>query len=98
MQREERLIYLHRHEMATLASLVPRCDFGCNCATFRSYHIHNNHVALAALRSPRYLCSSLNSLRPSSEIHVADIVFVNPRFEASYWGLENALPIFGKKA
>lgn len=29
---------------------------------------------------------------------MADIVFVNPRFEASYWGLENALPIFGKKA
>lgn len=29
---------------------------------------------------------------------MADIVFVNPRFEASYWGMEYALPIFGKKA
>jgi radical SAM superfamily enzyme YgiQ (UPF0313 family) len=29
---------------------------------------------------------------------VADIVLVNPRFETSYWGLEHALPIFGKRA
>jgi radical SAM superfamily enzyme YgiQ (UPF0313 family) len=29
---------------------------------------------------------------------VADIVLINPRFETSYWGLEHALPIFGKKA
>jgi radical SAM superfamily enzyme YgiQ (UPF0313 family) len=29
---------------------------------------------------------------------MADIVFVNPRFEASYWGLEHALPFFGKQA
>jgi radical SAM superfamily enzyme YgiQ (UPF0313 family) len=29
---------------------------------------------------------------------VADIVFVNPRFETSYWGLDHALPVFGKKA
>jgi radical SAM superfamily enzyme YgiQ (UPF0313 family) len=29
---------------------------------------------------------------------VADIVLVNPRFNVSYWGLEHALPIFGKKA
>ena len=29
---------------------------------------------------------------------MADIVLVNPRFEASYWGMEYALPIFGKKA
>jgi radical SAM superfamily enzyme YgiQ (UPF0313 family) len=29
---------------------------------------------------------------------MADVVFVNPRFEASYWGLEHALPLFGKKA
>jgi radical SAM superfamily enzyme YgiQ (UPF0313 family) len=28
----------------------------------------------------------------------ADIVFVNPRFEASYWGLEYALPLFGKRS
>ncbi|MBI4564814.1 MAG: B12-binding domain-containing radical SAM protein [Planctomycetes bacterium] len=29
---------------------------------------------------------------------MADIVLVNPRFEPSYWGLEHALPLFGKKA
>ncbi len=28
----------------------------------------------------------------------ADIVLVNPRFEASYWGLESALPLLGKRA
>jgi radical SAM superfamily enzyme YgiQ (UPF0313 family) len=28
----------------------------------------------------------------------ADIVLINPRFEASYWGLEYALPLFGKRA
>ena len=28
----------------------------------------------------------------------ADIVLVNPRFEASYWGLEDALPLLGKRA
>jgi radical SAM superfamily enzyme YgiQ (UPF0313 family) len=28
---------------------------------------------------------------------MADIVFVNPRFDASYWGLEHALPLLGKK-
>ena len=27
-----------------------------------------------------------------------DIVLVSPRFEASYWGLEYAMPLFGKKA
>ena len=27
----------------------------------------------------------------------ADIVLINPRFEASYWGLERALPFFGKR-
>jgi radical SAM superfamily enzyme YgiQ (UPF0313 family) len=27
-----------------------------------------------------------------------DIVLINPRFEASYWGLEHALPLFGKSA
>ena len=29
---------------------------------------------------------------------MADIVLVNPRFDISYWGLENALPLMGKKA
>jgi radical SAM superfamily enzyme YgiQ (UPF0313 family) len=29
---------------------------------------------------------------------MADIVFINPRFEVSYWGLEHALPIVGKRA
>jgi radical SAM superfamily enzyme YgiQ (UPF0313 family) len=29
---------------------------------------------------------------------VADIVIINPRFEVSYWGIEHALPFFGKSA
>ena len=29
---------------------------------------------------------------------MADIVFVNPRFEVSYWGLEYALPLLHKRA
>src|SRR5215207_10578220 len=29
---------------------------------------------------------------------MADIVFINPRFEVSYWGLEHALPFLGKRA
>src|SRR5438105_246633 len=29
---------------------------------------------------------------------MADIVFVNPRFEVSYWGMEHALPLMGKRA
>lgn len=28
---------------------------------------------------------------------MADIVLINPRFEMSYWGLEHALPLVGKK-
>src|SRR5215467_13023936 len=35
---------------------------------------------------------------PSSGRGVADIVLINPRFEVSYWGLEHALPIVGKRA
>src|SRR4051812_7666038 len=27
-----------------------------------------------------------------------DIVLINPRFDVSYWGLEHALPLFGKRA
>jgi radical SAM superfamily enzyme YgiQ (UPF0313 family) len=29
---------------------------------------------------------------------MADIVIINPRFEVSYWGLEHALPLVGKRA
>jgi radical SAM superfamily enzyme YgiQ (UPF0313 family) len=29
---------------------------------------------------------------------MADIVLINPAFETSYWGLEHALPLFGKRA
>jgi hypothetical protein len=30
--------------------------------------------------------------------HGPDIVLINPRFEVSYWGLEYALPVVGKRA
>ena len=29
---------------------------------------------------------------------MAEILFINPRFEVSYWGLEHALPLIGKRA
>ena len=29
---------------------------------------------------------------------MAHIVLINPRFEVSYWGLEHALPVVGKRA
>jgi radical SAM superfamily enzyme YgiQ (UPF0313 family) len=29
---------------------------------------------------------------------MADIILINPRFEVSYWGLEHALPLVGKRA
>src|SRR3954469_4630605 len=29
---------------------------------------------------------------------MADIVFINPRFEVSYWGMEHCLPFMGKRA
>jgi len=29
---------------------------------------------------------------------MAKIVLINPRFELSFWGLEHALPLFGKQA
>src|SRR5262249_47555504 len=29
---------------------------------------------------------------------LADIVLINPRFEVSFWGLEHALPLMGKRA
>src|SRR3984893_7157136 len=29
---------------------------------------------------------------------MADIVLINPRFDPSYWGLEHALPLLGKRA
>src|SRR5437762_2566606 len=30
--------------------------------------------------------------------HMADIVLINPKFEISFWGLEHALPLPGKRA
>ena len=29
---------------------------------------------------------------------MADIVIINPRFEVSFWGMEHALPLIGKRA
>ena len=29
---------------------------------------------------------------------MADIVIINPRFEVSFWGMEHALPLMGKRA
>src|SRR3954453_866591 len=35
---------------------------------------------------------------PGERRFMADIVLINPRFEVSYWGLEHALPLVGKRA
>ena len=37
-------------------------------------------------------------LAPGERRSMADIVLINPRFEVSYWGLEHALPLLGKRA
>src|ERR1700704_6057501 len=29
---------------------------------------------------------------------MADVVIINPRFEVSFWGMEHALPLIGKRA
>jgi hypothetical protein len=29
---------------------------------------------------------------------MAEIAIINPRFEVSYWGMEHALPLLGKRA
>src|SRR5213075_1914114 len=29
---------------------------------------------------------------------MADIILINPRFEISFWGLEHALPLIGKRS
>src|SRR5262249_21738109 len=47
------------------------------------------HVLLAARARP---------LRLWSFLVMADIVLINPRFNVSYWGLEYALPLLGKRA
>jgi radical SAM superfamily enzyme YgiQ (UPF0313 family) len=38
------------------------------------------------------------SRRKETVAFMADIVLINPRFEVSYWGMEHALPVLGKKA
>ena len=43
----------------------------------------------------RVVYAEIHSARISRR--VADIVLVNPKFNVSYWGLEHALPLFGKR-
>src|SRR6478752_6649587 len=42
--------------------------------------------------------SSKLSLPGRRSCKVADIVIINPRFEVSFWGMEHALPLIGKRA
>src|SRR5262245_1674951 len=42
--------------------------------------------------------SSVYAAGASSTPFMADIVLVNPAFDTSYWGLEHALPLFGRCA
>src|SRR6516165_266222 len=41
---------------------------------------------------------AVSLLADEKRITLADIVLINPRFEASFWGMEHALPLLGKKA
>jgi radical SAM superfamily enzyme YgiQ (UPF0313 family) len=41
---------------------------------------------------------AVSLLADEKRITLADIVLINPRFEASFWGLEHALPLLGKRA
>ncbi len=36
-------------------------------------------------------------MHPEFRRSMADIILINPRFEVSYWGLEHALPLLGKR-
>src|SRR4051794_2232800 len=38
------------------------------------------------------------SCRAGATLTMADIVIINPRFEVSFWGMEHALPLVGKRA
>ena len=48
----------------------------------------------------RCRASTDRSTPPGIEVRrsMAEIVLINPRFEVSYWGLEHALPLLGKRA
>src|SRR5438876_784937 len=44
-------------------------------------------------------CGSVSRSLPNRGLaFMADIVLINPRFEASFWGMEHALPLLGKRA
>lgn len=66
-------------------------------ATFASRRYLQGFFLLGGLGS-----GTLNALLFSAvlikEFFVADLAIINPRFEVSYWGMEHALPLFGKKA
>ena len=46
-----------------------------------------DHINPASVGSGENKCASM-----------AEIVLINPRFEPSFWGMEHAMPLFGKKA
>ena len=43
-------------------------------------------------------CPFAYGFRQPGRIKVAEIAIINPRFEVSYWGMEHALPLLGKRA
>src|SRR5947209_19059950 len=60
-------------------------------------NLRNHHRPRPAEQAPRaperrrrMLARSVGSM--------AEIVLINPRFEVSYWGMEHALPLLGKRA
>jgi radical SAM superfamily enzyme YgiQ (UPF0313 family) len=54
--------------------------------------------ALANGRRPRGSAVRIDVKISGADRAMADIVLINPRFEVSYWGMEHALPLLGKRA
>lgn len=72
-----------RHETVALAS-HPSCARSTETRVLSSEDEDVPTVASGAIAMPHR--------------RAADIVLINPRFEASYWGLERALPLLGKRS
>ena len=47
---------------------------------------------------PQKMGGGMSTSSPGRKVALADIVLINPRFRPSYWGLEHALPAWGKRA
>jgi radical SAM superfamily enzyme YgiQ (UPF0313 family) len=63
----------------------------------RSLRVKSGRSASPSCRTGTPGTSKL-PFREGSDGDMADIVLINPRFEVSFWGMEHALPLVGKRA